>query len=317
MRHLDLVHKRLQLELEEKMVEGLGLFVNGKSTFQDKFSSSEGIESRKNASRLVSTSLWDEAEEFQTPMTSSFTSKEDANQSSTNYSNGAEQSFPFPDMTKPMKNARPSLSRSSTTETACQESITSTRIKRLFSRASYLLLESMDLDGVIFVDACFRDPAVGPSKKAVNGNAITGLTNQTPIDIAWKSDTNMAVSSSMAFSVEDVVNTPSSDCKRPSKLLTSDVLGYAIRQAPESAVRTLAQCTVKGLMTCYSQGRIFFFNEDGSLDHSAKPFETCEESPKNLEPGIGVVGAWAKQLSYVCPGARAIIFFPLWDPQRE
>ncbi|PQE21560.1 hsp90 protein [Rutstroemia sp. NJR-2017a WRK4] len=311
MSHLDLVHKRLQLELEEKMVKGLGLFVNGKSTFQDDLSS------RTKVNGPISTSLWEDAEEFQTPMTSSPTSKDDVTPSSTKYSGGEEQAFPFPDMTKLMENTRPSLSRSSSAETACQESITSTRIKRLFSRASHLVLESMDLDGVIFVDACFRDTVVGRSKKAVNGNAFNGLTYHTPFDIDSKTNTNMAAPSSMAISVEDAVNTPCSDRKRPSKLLTSDVLGYAIRQPSEPTVRTLAQSTVKGLMTCYGQGRIFFFNDDGSLDHSAEPFETCEESPKNIGPGIGVVAAWAKQLSYVCPGARAIIFFPLWDPQRD
>ncbi|KAM3082160.1 hypothetical protein ACMFMG_004608 [Clarireedia jacksonii] len=315
MSHLDLVHKRLQLELEEKMVKGLGLFVKGKSAFQDNMDPSQGIESRPkpNGHIPVSTSLRNNTEEFQTPMASSHSFKEHGAPSSTNTFNEVEQSFPFPDMTKPMESVRPSLSRSSSAEAVRQESITSTRIKRLFSRASYLVLESMDLDGVIFFDACFRDTAVGPSKKAVNGNTVTNFTNHT----TWRSEINIAGSSSMAFSVDSVANTPNSDCMRSSKLLTSDVLGYAIRQAPQSAVRTLPQCTVKGMMTCYSQGRIFLFNEDGSLDCSAKPFETCEESPKNFEPEIGVVGAWAKQLTYICPGARAIIFFPLWDPQRD
>jgi hypothetical protein len=74
----------------------------------------------------------------------------------------------------------------------------------------------------------------------------------------------------------------------------------------------------------HRKGRIFFFEEDGSLAQSAEELRQCymqekypDDQPKPVEPDRATEEAWSAQLRKICIGARAIIFFPLWDPQRD
>ncbi|KAK6595406.1 sensor histidine kinase response [Botrytis cinerea] len=254
MSHLVLIEKQNHLERGEKMIKGLGLFVAEKRDIRQTQVNSVGPSNHINKSSLLST--------------------------------GAEKATII-------EKERSSMSRTSSTESARQETFAITRLKQVFSRASQLILEAMSLDGVVFVDACFRDSA---SKLASKNKIVSISTLLDEIKVGGR---------------------------RAGKALTSDLFGCKIRHDQNSSLLdeptniTLTQATVKGLMTCYSQGRMFVFHEDGSLnlDLEPEPFEICENG--NIEPGRELVAAWVSELIKICPGARTIAFFPLRDQQRD
>lgn len=309
MRHLVLIEKQDHLERGEKMVKGLGRFVAGKSNLgegledssPDKVHPSNGDNSRSIDTTGTCPIFREQTEISRTPI-NSISMMSQTNEASSLPSGLVK--------TTNVEKSRPNVSRTSSSESARQESLASTRLKQLFSRASQLILEAMSLDGVVFVDACFRDSAskIASKNKYSSSVALNGFQEQIK-------NGNGAVPS---FLID-----MKSEGKGTRKALTSDLLGCKVRRRQDSsqlddvADITLSQVTVRGLMTCYSQGRLFVLNEDGSLnaDLEPEPFEICENG--NIEPDRVVVAAWVAELIKSCPGARTIVFFPLRDPQRE
>lgn len=112
---------------------------------------------------------------------------------------------------------------------------------------------------------------------------------------------------------------------------TCDLVGYSLggpshrsTGLPSSTQAEISQSTLGCLLRQYSHGKIFHFDEHGHL----LPTETVEN--ETLRSGLPSVNAWkhakferekeqlrAYQLLDVCPGARAIVFFPLWDPHKD
>ncbi|KAF7932165.1 hypothetical protein BELL_0141g00110 [Botrytis elliptica] len=310
MSHLVLIEKQDHLERGEKMVKGLGYFVAGKSNLGEglKDISQNGMDPQ-NASQ---------SHPIDTSGSSSITTeKMEIRQTQVNSVSPPDQTSKLSSLSSGFEKARmvgknrPSISRTSSTESARQETFAITRLKKVFSRASQLILEAMSLDGVIFVDACFRDSA---SKLASKNKIVSSATHDK--SQGWTQ-------------TEDVMKLPASldeikpEGRRAGKVLTSDLLGCKIRHDQNSSHLyeptniTLTQATVKGLMTCYSQGRMFVLHEDGSLNLDLEPesFEICENG--NVEPDRKLVAAWVAELIKICPGARTIVFFPLRDQQRD
>ncbi|KAF7865758.1 hypothetical protein EAF04_005923 [Stromatinia cepivora] len=309
MRHLVLIEKQDHLERGEKMVKGLGLFVAGKSNLgEDLENDSLNETNPQNGynSRAVDTSGTSSIS--QKPADTCPTQTNSV--STPNQIKGSSSLSGF-DKPKIMETNRPSISRSSSAESARQASFASTRLKQLFSRACQLILEAMSLDGVVFVDACFRDSA---SKIASKNKFLPGVGLNGSQD--WVQNGNGIKAPPFLIDMKF-------EGKRAAKPLTSDLLGCKVRRHQNSSQLddltdiTLSQATVKGLMTCYSQGRMFVCHEDGSLDLDLEPepLEVCENG--NTEPDRAVVAAWVAELMNICPGARTIVFFPLRDPQRD
>lgn len=108
---------------------------------------------------------------------------------------------------------------------------------------------------------------------------------------------------------------------------SSELLGYSIRDyfnlvdtRGVSQQSTLPRATLRALLKGYWEGLIFFFNEDGTLLGINKPGEnlmsgsadTLGDFQKNERKQ-----EWVRQILDMCPGARTVIFFPLWDPQPD
>ncbi|TGO47660.1 hypothetical protein BCON_0268g00080 [Botryotinia convoluta] len=310
MSHLVLIEKQDHLERGEKMVKGLGLFVAGKSNLGEglKDTSQNGMDPQNAShSHPIDTSgplsITTEKMEIRQTQVNSVSPPYQTNKLSS-LSSGFE-------MARMIEKNWPSISRTSSTESARQETFAITRLKQVFSRASQLILEAMSLDGVLFVDACFRDSA---SKLASKNKTVSSATHHK--SQGWTQNKDM-------IKVPAFLDKIKSEGRRAGKVLTSDLLGCKIRHDQNSSHLdeptniTLTQATVKGLMTCYSQGRIFVLHEDGSLNLDLEPesFEICENG--NVEPDRELVAAWVAELIKICPGARTIVFFPLRDQQRD
>ncbi|KIM95970.1 hypothetical protein OIDMADRAFT_133008, partial [Oidiodendron maius Zn] len=155
----------------------------------------------------------------------------------------------------------------------------------LFSRASSLIRQAIGLDGAMFMDGYSPEPS--PSKSAKMS--------------------------------------PNGDQKE-RHLSPSDLLGYSIREhlnvvctkaAPRQS--TLPRTTLQALLRDYWQGLIFFFDEDGFLLGISRPGEDLVDNTTETfkEFQNETKRAWVREILNICPGARTIVFFPLWDPQRD
>ena len=214
-----------------------------------------------------------------------------------------------------------------------QESHDSLGIKKLFSRASRLIREAMDLDGIIFVDVCLRDIPViagltGSGLSSLNALRFPGLPQTPETDPkVWLHGTEHSDNPGYPSPpLDDFANSEvaAKDCHQ--NLAASDLFGSPLgdgqAKSPEQVF--ISNSTLRGLLQKYRHGHIFLFNEDSSIARRKENMskqDTVEETYPNASQtprsGMPREERWARQLLAICPGTRTKIFFPLWDPQRD
>lgn len=249
-----------------------------------------------------------------------------------------------PILTAPRNSATLSIRTPSPEDPETREQISYKALQRLFSRASHLIKESSELDGIIFVDASLQDIPINQNRRR---SAMTPAN--TP---RFGSVLEPALGSNSGFPVSITLNPPTSSPQAelptyirqgfraqvetpPAKAKTPvcQLLGYSLHAdsgrndtAPSSNQIEVPQSTLRSLLRRYPYGTVFLFNADGSLlddeemssiKHS--PQSTRSRSPtkdkSQFEKAKDQLRAY--QLLHICPGARGIIFFPLWDPQKD
>ena len=201
-----------------------------------------------------------------------------------------------------------------------------TQVKDIFSKAANIVRESIEVEGVLFLDASVRSFA-GLRPHIGNKHRDAGYADSFPDSSSTDEDAK----------TPDEQNTPGDICgvfgfstTLSSSIDTESVDQYQIN-IPERLLKTLSRR--------YQSGKIFNFNSDGSLVPSH-----ADESPEGILTEIIVRGMSrdlsAKQglkqersvsegssegstLSEGCsiiriiPGARSIAVVPLWDSQKE
>lgn len=317
MKHLELIQMQHNLQRAGKMVKGLGLFVEGKGTTESLFGDegpSSTIPTPPLRATLTHRSIIQErpqAHRTGTAQTLSATSDQNASpqdgiSSMAMILKSLDQKLPenaaqfsesisslsvtghgqkTPSSSVSALVDRPARERKLSSDyVASNHEFSSGAIEQLFSRACGMIREALDLDGVMFIDACVRDIAIDP--------ATAVPMHPTP----------------------DPVGNPH------HHLLSSELLGFSAHQdlvlsSISSSQRIpLAQSTLRGLLGKYRHGHILEFDEDGSVIPSTK---SDSSFPMDSNKKQEMERLWARQLLKVCPGARSIIFIPLWDPQRD
>ncbi|KAE9374282.1 hypothetical protein N431DRAFT_371753 [Stipitochalara longipes BDJ] len=222
---------------------------------------------------------------------------------------------------------------------AQHEQVAYKAIQRLFSRASHLIRDSSNLDGIIFIDASLQDIAVSENRqKSFATPANTPRFGGVP-----ESSTGQFMSNKRSSSV----NTGSIDLPAfirqgfkaqivPNESTTThcQLLGYSLNTdsrrhgdaAPSDQHLNVSQSALRSLLRRYPNGNVFLFNSDGTLLHDkvmdlltrgtpADYSSSLAKGKSNFEKEKDQLRAY--QLLDICPGARGMIFFPLWDPQRD
>ncbi|KAF8862084.1 hypothetical protein BDZ45DRAFT_799469 [Acephala macrosclerotiorum] len=219
-----------------------------------------------------------------------------------------------------------------------QEDLARGALKLLFSRASHLIKQSSDLDGIIFLDASLQDIAVtntqrGPESSSKPRYEVPdsgrGKTN-TSVRVPERSTVIIGGSVALPDALNPAFKGTSITRGRGAQSPVCDLLGYALQGKPNTGVLgssplpwhlSLPQSTLRGLLQRYPQGEVFLFNEDGVLldMNEDRDMRCCgpgeAETRTKFERKKEQLRAY--QLMDICPGARAIIFFPLWDPQKD
>jgi hypothetical protein len=226
-----------------------------------------------------------------------------------------------------------------------KEQVAFEAIQRLFSRASHLIRESSELHGIIFVDASLQDIAITENRRK---SVVTPANTPRFGDLRYSATRNRGLS--IGTKHNSWVTTESADLpafirqgfkahvEAPAtggkdKASICKLLGYSLNNdlgrghaAPSSRHLEVPQSTLRDLLRRYSNGHVFQFNSDGSLlDHeamdsighglSSSRSRTHSNSKSIFEKEKEQLRAY--QLLHICPGARGIIFFPLWNPQRD
>lgn len=215
------------------------------------------------------------------------------------------------------------------------EDINREALKLLFSRASHLIKQSGELDGIIFIDASLQDLAIDSSNDPQSITRHTSLLRNltdatTPKGLGHLQDDNTTIG---GVSTLPDIRDPS--LKGNSRVEGQggqspicDLLGYAIQSgsvgsgaAPLPQHSALSQTTLRNLLQHYPQGEIFHFNKAGSLlnlnDYQEIRARAKTNDPTRVDFEMEKEQLRAYQLLEICPGARAIVFFPLWDPQKD
>ncbi|RDW76029.1 hypothetical protein BP5796_06850 [Coleophoma crateriformis] len=199
-------------------------------------------------------------------------------------------------------------------------------VKTMLSRASNLIRESTEVDGVIFFDAKHggfgfrgdRPPAAGPKPHA----------DEEPINTTSSSDEGWRNS---AQSCSSGNTSERSRLPKPEpEPRTCDVLAYSSREASSlnddmlPANLAISEAFVTKLFKRYPHGKIFAFDKDGAMSSS-------EDELQKATTGKGVILVRANNqyrkktqraiegetILKIFPGSRFVLLLPLWDSHRE
>ena len=202
-------------------------------------------------------------------------------------------------------------------------------IKRTFLRASNLIRESMDLCGVVFFDAYLTGLATRPKLRRGRPDHLQDTLDEDDVSSGeeeWAQ--SLVLNSTMLPNETSKENTSLAsgelgqrrtvkECKRLGQSLNTSSIARDDTPA-------IPEFLLKRLLRKHPHGQIFIsehstFSEDaeGKSRRLSGPWQSC--APWNLNGKRRKVRARqsdSQLLFELLPGARSIIFYPLWDSHK-
>lgn len=212
---------------------------------------------------------------------------------------------------------------------------------RVFAKAANIIRQSLEIDGVLFLDATVRSfgGLVGQQSERKASTATTvGGAETTVSYLSNDEDSTAATQTTSVANKEDFCH----------------VLGFSTPEASSIGgdsvpwqFEGLRDRTLQRLLRRYPQGQIFSYEADGSLLQTPAPLDGGEPSTPGVPPkrpaspsrqwshdsqgwANDVVGQqqkgttpprqrWnaAESIAHLFPGARSVIIVPLWDSQKK
>ena len=191
------------------------------------------------------------------------------------------------------------------------------QLKKTFSRAANIVRESVQVEGALFLDA-----SVGSFGGLVEHRKTRDSTDSN----GWRS-----TASSSNDDLPKGVSSPSTG----EPVIYCDVFGYSTTGASSiDGAASLSKHTLvperllKSLLRRYPAGKIFSFDVDGLLlsggseTDEAKPFSPPRQSAstssdprakKKANRPFSSLEGQARAITALFPGARSVVVFPLWD----
>ncbi|KAJ5442672.1 CheY-like superfamily [Penicillium cf. griseofulvum] len=198
-----------------------------------------------------------------------------------------------PDRVEPV-----SSSVEGTPESLVSENVPITeRIAAIFARASLLLKESLDLDGVAFLDAHRNDPQFDSTERHDDWDALGNVEIGSPI-----------------ASGSNPGSLPTNSLRDAEKYCSSLGLATSCRSAKS---KTDLKCQVKvteelmhSLITHFPEGHIFNIDSRSNLDSLVDSACGHSEMPA---PNAEIIRQISHRLAHQLPEAKCVLFYPLWD----
>ncbi|GKZ27675.1 hypothetical protein AbraIFM66951_006142 [Aspergillus brasiliensis] len=329
MDHLAMAHSARKSSEAERMIVGLGSFVEGRTTLRDswreanaQFAESERSgETTEGQLNIQQQRIQEVAEEDDAYKGLAFRNPRgiigSPERHPSNKCGGGESRSGGPKIEPPQEDHKV---RSVLAHESLQDNTLANGIKLVFSRAANLIRESIGAEGVVFLDADSErfGSLVEHSSRKVSGASSNGATLSSDEGTLEKSrfeekSGSTLVSECLGFSSSNVssINDESSASRAvaiPEQLLTS-------------------------LLRRYPNGKIFTYNAHGAVS------EDSENSSRST-PGSGYPSTYesnrtdekrstikkpnkpafqqdADHLIKILPGARNILLFPVWDSDKD
>lgn len=344
MKHLSMMQSKVRNHQTERMIVGLGSFVEGKATLRDSWQdasdqdaaigrSGETVEGQLNKRQQDKQEAQDSPETQQLPyrpatQTSSkphvshaFRNVHDFDTKPT--SNLATYSSNRPNSKVNTKRPNPkkenqrneTAHRSSVLIDDAPDTTVPPAFEDIFSRAANLIRESIEVEGVVFLDARresfggLDDEGQRKARDAWVRNATTSSDEST--DSGSPPNAMHALASAME-------NDDTAICRMLgfSKSTSSSINDGGLNH--DYAVRE----SLKNILSRYPHGKIFNYNESGLLsdDSSAGNASRSSETKNGPKRKKGKRSPNQTQnanaLVKILHGARSVIFLPLWDSHK-
>ncbi|OKL56465.1 hypothetical protein UA08_08133 [Talaromyces atroroseus] len=300
MEHLDALQSKHQNSQAKKMIIGLGSFVEGKTTLRDSW-----LESQEQEATTCQTGETVEGQ---------------LNKQQQDIQRTQKQSRQF--LHRPKRGSRCSREeklegrqhvkatyRASASDVRWTDDSTSAAFQRIFSRAANLIRESLEVEGVVFLDARIGSFGGLVGYEATRDRARSGSEDST--------DSGSSESASIPVPSPANPNDDTTACRLlgASNSFSSTIDNLHLASESDYAVR---ETVLKTMMNRYPQGKIFNFTQDGSLSNGSSTSSVgthiSEDSGKRQGPKHKQD---AHELHKALGGACSIVFLPLWDTHKS
>jgi signal transduction histidine kinase len=331
MEHLTMGHATQKNRQAERMIVGLGSFVEGRSTLRDSWreanaqyaASEQSGGSTEGQLNIQQQNLQQEAKDIAEKKLAFRDPPRNPPNEARSRSHTREQGTKYtqPPRTDPHKHGN--SVRSVLAGESLRDDTMATSVKQIFSRAANLIRESIGAEGVMFLDA--NSERFGSLVKS-NSRKVTGPASKEPASSSDES-TDSASSKQNA-----------SDGESESTLM-SECLGFSSSRVSSIDDETRAGQGVvvpeplfSSLIRRYPRGKIFSFNADGSVSEDSGSsqhqseyhskgntgdFRTDEQRAARKRRRKPTFQQDASNLMKIFAHARNILLLPLWDSNKQ
>ncbi|KAL0932205.1 sensor histidine kinase response [Colletotrichum truncatum] len=301
-----------------RMVRGMGSFVEGKATISGASWSRTGSQDEDPS---LEGALNENQQQIQDNEDARVATQESTSASTSHTSSPIPSPKPLPSM--PHRSRRRSLdgsgSERSVTSASPGADLYQSEVRHIFSKASNIIREAIEVEGAVFLDASIGSFA-GLATKAVP----SGSTSSSASSGDEKASNAPAINS-------DNSAEPDVPCRI---LAHSNSISSSIDTSPAPGdYSDVSEKFLHKLLKRYPEGRIFSFDENGSLQTS----DFSDEDPKALSPLVEdqifqpPVSERArkrnrrllsrrnegKMIMSLFSGARSVALVPIWDGQKQ
>ncbi|CAG8336108.1 unnamed protein product [Penicillium nalgiovense] len=197
------------------------------------------------------------------------------------------------------------------------------KVNETFGRAANLIRESIEVEAVVFFNANFgcQEALVDNAKSDTEGSSFESCSSGD--------EATFQSSPKRSFPDRDFLDPEQATSSGKATLNPCDILGFATSntssvndQPTEDNKIALSESFLGGLLHRYPRGKIFNFGEDGTVssddtgDGVIKRFLRRPGGKKYKKTQKSLVRQDAQALLQLAPESRSIIFSPLWDSHK-
>jgi signal transduction histidine kinase/CheY-like chemotaxis protein len=198
------------------------------------------------------------------------------------------------------------------------------QVKETFSRAANLIRESAEIEAVVFFDAniAHREPSTNNSTTSTTtANTRSDHDNTSSLE---SSSGDECKARRLFAQHKAQAETPSNVTGNPCGILgfsTSNASSISNQMTGNNRI-ALSEQFLGGLLRRYPHGKIFNFSEDGSISSSDtsdgvfKDFSQRGGGKRYKRTRKTFLRQDAASLLQLCHGSRSIVFSPLWDSNK-